>query len=193
MLTTHHGANEVGSCRLPKESYSYLNPVALGNIDSLQSIKFKGTLCGHILEIDCGKGLQNIIITNSNLGGGLDLYASSWNKLTKNKSPGQEYCSVRFTALNPFSSTNNFKCYHATGETSNQNYRSITLLNTGDKILKGASLKGQKGTNYNVDPYFNLNVFATGNDIVTFYFEDNSSYNVLLKDCIDGSNKQYWS
>ena len=67
------------------------------------------------------------IIINSNLGGGLDLYASIWNKLTKNKSPGQEYCSVRFTALNPFSSTNNYKCYHATGETSNQNYRSINF------------------------------------------------------------------
>ena len=192
MLTTYHGATEVGSCRLPKESYSYLNPVALGNIDSLQAIKFKGTLCGHILEIDCGNGIQNIIITNSNLGGGLDLYASSWNKVTNNKSPGQEYCSVKFTNKNPFR-TRKYKCYHATGEASNQYYRSITLLNTGSKILKGASLNGQQGTNYNVDSYFNLNVYATENDLVTFYFEDYSSYNVRLKDCINGSNKQLWS
>ena len=31
-------------------------------------------MCGHIFTINCGKGDLDIIVTNSNLGNGLDLY-----------------------------------------------------------------------------------------------------------------------
>ena len=64
-------------------------------------------LCGHILRIDCGNGELNIIVTNSNLGGGLDLYSSTtWPQATNNKPPGQVKCSVQLTSSNPVSGKN---------------------------------------------------------------------------------------
>ena len=61
-------------------------------------------LCGHILRIDCGNGPLDIIVTNSNLGGGLDLYSTStWPKATNNQPPGEAHCSVQLTNINPVS------------------------------------------------------------------------------------------
>ncbi len=56
VLATRHAVNEVGACKLSGSNYAVTNPVALGNI----------------------------IITNSNYGGGLDLYVSTRDKLTNN-------------------------------------------------------------------------------------------------------------
>ena len=67
------------ACALPKASYTTDFLFALGDIDSLKHLKFTPDLCGHILRINCGNGPLDIIITNSNLGGGLDLYSrSTW-------------------------------------------------------------------------------------------------------------------
>ena len=179
VLTTYHGAKESGSCRLPSESYAYINPVALGNIDSLKNIKFQGNLC-NVLQIDCGKGKLYITVSNSNLGGGLDLYASSWNKATNYLSPGQQYCSVQLTSLNSLTS-NNPRCYHATTETQNQYYRSVGLLNTGGKIVTKAVYKGINGVNNGGDFYYTFDGYGTTSDQVTFYFQDGSSYSVSFK------------
>jgi hypothetical protein len=75
VLATRHAAYEAGACSLPQQSYAVTNPVALGNIDSLGYLKFQPELCGQVLQVDCGNGPLNIIVSNSNLGGGLDLYA----------------------------------------------------------------------------------------------------------------------
>jgi hypothetical protein len=83
VLATCHDACEIGACALPSSNYAVFNPVALGNIESLKYLKFHPELCGQILEVNCGYGSLNIIITNSNYGGGLDLYASTWDILTK--------------------------------------------------------------------------------------------------------------
>jgi len=192
VLTTYHGAKESGSCRLPSEDYAYTNPVALGNINSLQYIKFQGNLCGHVLQIDCGKGKLYITVTNSNLGGGLDLYASSWNKATNYLSPGQQYCSVQLTSLNSLNS-NSPKCYHATTETQNLYYRSVGLLNTGGKIVTKAVYKGINGVNNGGDFYYTFNGYGTNSDQVTFFFQDGTTYSVPLSNCLDNSNYQIWS
>jgi len=192
VLTTYHGATESGACRLPAESYAFTNPVALGNINSLQSIKFQGNLCGHVLQVNCGKGILNIIVSNSNLGGGLDLYASSWNKATNYLSPGQQYCSIQFTSQNSLTSSAP-KCYFADGETTNQYYRSVGLLNTGGKIVKSATFNGVNGANNGQDFYYNFNVFGTSKDQVNFYFQDGSSYSVAIGNCLSGAKKQMWS
>ena len=94
VLATRHGATEIGACSLPQGDYTVNKPVALGDIASLGYLKFRPDLCGHILRVDCGNGPLNIIVTNSNLGGGLDLYASSWSIATNNKPPGETKCSV---------------------------------------------------------------------------------------------------
>ena len=61
-------------------------------------------MCGHIVRIDCGHGPLDTIVTNSNPGGGLDLYsASTWLKATHNQASGQAHCSVQLTNINPIS------------------------------------------------------------------------------------------
>ncbi|CAF0937648.1 unnamed protein product [Adineta ricciae] len=100
--TTRHGATEHGACALPTSNYAVVNPVALGNIESLKDLKFRPQLCGHVLNVDCGHGSLDIIVTNSNLGGGLDLYGSTWDKLTNHKPPGITSCKVRLTDRNAF-------------------------------------------------------------------------------------------
>ena len=74
---TRHENHGGDACALPRVSYTTYYPFALGNIESLGHLKFKPDLCGHILNIDCGHGPLDIIITNSNYGGGLDLYSQS--------------------------------------------------------------------------------------------------------------------
>ena len=61
-------------------------------------------LCGHVLRIDCGNGALDIIVTNSNYGGGLDLYSeTTWPTATNNQPPGEARCSVQLTDRNPLS------------------------------------------------------------------------------------------
>lgn len=76
---TRHENGGGDACALPQASYTTDNPFALGSIDSLGHLKFRPDLCGHILNIDCGHGPLDIIITNSNYGGGMDLYSrTTW-------------------------------------------------------------------------------------------------------------------
>ena len=164
----------------------------MGNINELGNLKFSPALCGHILKVNCGKGDVNVIVTNSNLGGGLDLYESSWNKGTNNLSPGIQYCSVQLTSLNIFTSAG-YVCYHATGETGNMWYRNVGLLNIKDKIVTKATFNNINGVPQSSSPYFAFNGFGNVNMPVIFYFSDGSKYSVTLRDCKNGSNKHYWS
>lgn len=101
--TTYHGAHEAGACELPVSYYVVQYPVALGTIDSLKHLKFRPELCGRVLQIDCGKGLLDMVMMNSNYGGRLDLYASTWKKLINNMPPGVTACSAQLSSRNPFS------------------------------------------------------------------------------------------
>ena len=81
VLTTFHGAYEAGACKLPAQgSYTVSYAVALGNVPALGNLKYTNSMCGHILTVNCGNGDVDIIVMNSNLGGGLDLYGSTWNR-----------------------------------------------------------------------------------------------------------------
>ncbi|CAF4393866.1 unnamed protein product, partial [Rotaria sordida] len=53
VLATRHGAYESGACALPNSNYAVVNPVALGDIGTLQQLKFRPDLCGHVLKVDC--------------------------------------------------------------------------------------------------------------------------------------------
>ena len=109
VLTTYHGANEAGACKLPAQgSYSVMYAVALGDLPTLGSLKYTNSMCGHILTVNCGNGDVDIIVMNSNLGGGLDLYGSTWNRYTTAPRRTCVYAShaVRFDML-----TNNFMIY----------------------------------------------------------------------------------
>jgi hypothetical protein len=39
----------------------------------------------------------------------------------------------------------------------------------------------------------NFNFYTSNTDVVTFYFNDGSSYRVALNNCAAGSNKKYWN
>ena len=194
MRTTYHGANEVGSCQLPSQSYSTAFPVALGNIDSLGDLKFSSNLCGHILSVKCGSGPEvNVIVTNSNLGGGLDLYASSWNRATNWASPGVQSCNVQMTSKNIFT-FDGYVCYFATGETNNQWYRNVGLLNIKEKIVVSATYNGITGRLQSNAPYFEFNGQGDGNAPVIFRFSDGSTHSVPLNQCKSGGDpKQMWN
>jgi hypothetical protein len=77
VLATRHVNGGGDACALPATAYAVNYPFALGSIDALAHLKFKPDLCGHVLSINCGYGSLDIIITNSNYGGGLDLYSQS--------------------------------------------------------------------------------------------------------------------
>ena len=190
--TTRHAANEIGACELPQGDYSVLNPVALGNIDSLSYLKFDPKFCGHILRINCGNGDLDIIVTNSNLGGGLDLYASTWSKATGNLPPGITQCSVQLTSRNLFN-TDGYRCFHATGETNNAYYRNVGLLNTNGRLVTGAQFKGIWGQHRGPNPYWAFDGQGSNNDKVTFYFEDGGSFLVPLSSCASGADKKVWN
>lgn len=119
------------------------------------------------------------------------MYTSTWIKAIGYKPPGRSSCSVKLTSKNTFKS-NGYKCYHATGETQNQHYRNVGLLNTNDKIVSRATFKGIEGAHRGNNPYYAFDVYGTVDDYVTFYFTDGGSYSVQLKYCLDGSKKKYW-
>ena len=188
--STRHAGVETGSCLLPAAGYSTLYPLALGDIDSLQFLKFRADLCGHIVTINCGKGPLDVVISNSNLGGGLDLYASTWNKLTNSLPPGVTQCSIQLSSNNLFN-FGGYKCFHQTSEV-NSYYRNVALLNTGSRIVKSAKFKGVNGAHRGGNPYYAFDGFGAGEDVVSFFFEDGGSFDVKLKDC-KFSNHQTWS
>ena len=167
--------------------------MALGDISSLGNLRFNASLCGHVLAIQCGSGpVVNMIIANSNLGGGLDLYTSTWKKATNNASPGVQSCSVQMTSQNLFASSG-YQCYYANGETNNAYYRSVGLLNIKDKIVISATYNKINGVLQSSQPYFQFNGQGTGSMPVTFRFSDGSTYSVSLSQCKSGASKQIWS
>ncbi|UJR07340.1 hypothetical protein I4U23_011627 [Adineta vaga] len=192
--TTRHGATEHGACALPASDYAVVNPVALGNIDSLKNLKFRPELCGHILNVDCDHGSLDIIVTNSNLGGGLDLYGSTWDKLTNNKAPGITSCSVKLTDRNAF----NFhgpRCYYNPGApVDNSYYKNIGLLNTNGRLVVKATIDGRSGVHHGANPYYAFNFGPIHNNKqVIFTFEDGNTHSVFLRDCKKQQTQQTWS
>lgn len=182
----------MGACELPRADYSVRSPVALGDISSLAHLRFNPKLCGQILRVNCGPGDLDIIVTNSNLGGGLDLYASTWSIATGNKPPGVTECSVQLTERNIFN-FDGYRCYHATGETTNNYYRNVGLLNTKGRLVVNAEFKGIWGQHRGNNPYWAFDGFGTNDDFVTFYFENGGTHRVRLGDCASGADKQIWS
>jgi hypothetical protein len=66
------------ACALPRSNYAFYYPFALEDIGELGDLQFRPDLCGHVLNIQCGDGPNlDIIVTNSNQGGGIDLYSKS--------------------------------------------------------------------------------------------------------------------
>lgn len=194
VLATRHAAHEPGACALPALNYAVTNPVALGSIESLQHLKFKPELCGQILQVDCGNGPLNIIVTNSNYGGGLDLYASTWDRLTNNKPPGETSCSVQLTSLNAF----NFdgpRCFYKPGtDFGNAYYHNVGLLNTNGRKVIRATIDDRSGEHRGDNPSHAFDFGPIdGNKEIRFTFDDGNTYSVYLRDCEYQQNEQYWS
>ena len=190
--TTFHGASENGACSLPAETYSSSYPLALGDIPSLGGLRFTPDLCGHVLRVNCGRGALNVIVTNSNLGNGLDLYTSAWRRATNSMSPGITSCSVQMTSHSLFRRSG-YVCYHATGETNNPYYRNVGLLNVRNKLVVRATYNGMNGAHRGNNPYYAFDGFGREDQRVRFYFSDGTSHSVLLRDCRSGEKKQMWS
>jgi len=147
-----------------------------------------------VIRIDCGHGALDVVITNSNIGGGLDLYSkSAWPKLTDNASPGETKCSVQLSSRNPLSG-GAFQCYYEPGTgTNNAYYRSIGLLNTGSKIVTGATLGGQLVNHAGPNPYYAFTGRAIDiNEQVIFSFNDGSTHSVRFSDCKSVGSRHRW-
>jgi len=196
VLATKHAAKESGACQLPEGNYvDGIHPVALGNIPSLHSLKHRPGLCGHILRIDCGKGAKDIIVTNANLGGGLDLYGSAWDLATGHMPPGQAYCSMQLTKRNMLKD-NGPRCYYAPeSEKHNPYFHLLSLFNTGGKILKSATLDGRRGNFNSITAYFAFHGGPVNKDSakVLFEFEDGSNHAVNLRECAKEGKMRIWS
>lgn len=194
MLTTCHSATESGACELPEATYMYDKPVALGNIPALQYLAYRPGMCGHVLSVDCGHGPVEIIVSNANLGGGLDLYQSSWNAATDGEPPGQEWCSVELTDNNIFNFDSPVCYYQPTSEKYNDYCHILGIFNTGGRIAQSATLDNQSGSFNGIGPYFAFYFGPVSQEAtVVFTFEDGSSHSVTLKDCIREDNRHIWS
>ena len=194
VLATRHGAYEAGACALPAASYAVTNAVALGSINSLSHLKFKPELCGQVLRVDCGNGPLNIIITNSNYGGGLDLYGSTWDRLTANKPPGETSCSVQLTSQNAF----NFdgpRCYYKPGtDYGNAYYHNVGLLNTSGRKVVRATIDNRAGEHRGDNPYYAFDFGPIDdNKQVIFTLDDGNTQSVSLRDCQYKGSEQMWS
>jgi len=193
VLATRHGAFESGACALPKWSYGVVYPVALGDIAELQHLKFKPELCGHILTVDCGRGSLDIIINNSNLGGGLDLYGSTWDRLTNNQPPGQTKCSVKLSTRNALVAADNICFYKPGTDFGNRYYHNVGLLNTGDKLVTSATIGNKIGAHRGANPYFAFDGEVNDSEQIKFTLSDGSVKYVYLRDCIYLREEQMWS
>jgi hypothetical protein len=196
VLTTKHSATESGSCQLPAATYaSGLYPVALGDIASLGDITYSPGMCGHVLRLNCGNGNVDLIISNSNLGGGLDLYASAWNLATNNAAPGQKYCTVQRTDGLPLASYSGPVCYYSPeGEKNNDYYKLLGLFNTGSKTVASASYNGVKANFNGVTSYLAFyNGPFNSDSKVTFTFTDGTTHTVKVSDCVKENSLKIWS
>ncbi len=161
----------------------------------LGNLEFQPDLCGHVIQVDCGHGALNTIVTNSNLGGGLGLYSdSAWPKATGNPELGVARCSVQLSTQNSLSGKN-FQCYYRPGsETTNAYYRNIGILNTGSKIVTGATLGGQPGNHDGPNPYYSFTGRAIDiNEEVVFTFNDGSTHSVRFSDCKSVGSEKRWN
>jgi hypothetical protein len=131
-------------------------------------------------------------VTNSNLGGGLDLYASTWNVATGGIPPGETKCNVYLSSKNSMYEPGPV-CYYASGEVNNNWYNNVGLLNTGAKIVNGAKINGKSGAHRGNNPYYAFDGHISKNSQVEFSFQDGSSTIVNLSECRNGANKQIWS
>ncbi|CAF3894741.1 unnamed protein product [Rotaria sordida] len=194
VLATRHGAREAGACALPASSYAIVHPVALGNIEALKHLKFRPDLCGQVLRVNCGNGPLDIIVTNSNLGGGLDLYASTWDKLTNNKPPGETSCTVQLTSRNAFN-FNGPRCFYKPGtDYNNAYYHNVGLLNTNGRIISRATIDNRLGEHRGANPYYAFNFGPLdANKQVVFTFEDGSTHSVFLRECEYQQSEHLWS
>lgn len=194
ILTLKHTyINDEGTCLLPSEDYAVTYPIALGNKEKLDYLKFRPQLCGHVLEIDCGNGKFDAVIMNSNLGGGLDLYNSLWEVAVtnRNKKMDEARCNVTLSKKNPFKSPG-YRCYFGSDQTDNLYFRSVGLFNTNGKVVVGAQFNGRNGT-LSENGYFNFYNFGTDEDLVIFYFEFGETFSLYLKNCLAKLKNQKWS
>ena len=161
-------ANDDHTSLAVKQNDAIRYPVALGTIDSLKDLKFRPELCGQILEVNCCHGTLHLIVVNSNIGGGLDLYSTSWARLTRNKPPGQTSCSVKLSSHNAF----------------DFNGRRVTR----------ATIDGRQGEHRGDNPYFVFDFGPIdGNKQIIFYLDDGSKTAVYLRNCEYQKQNKYWS
>ena len=194
LATRHVHGGGADACALPQVQYNAVDPFALGDA-GLENLGFQPDLCGHVFQIDCGQGALNIIVTNSNFGGGLGLYSeSAWPKATGNNPHlWQARCSVQLSTQNPLYG-GDCQCYYKPGtETNNAYYRNIGILNTGSKIVTGATLGGQAGNHAGPNPYYAFTIRAIDvNEEVVFSFNDGSTHSVRFSDCKSVGSEELW-
>uniref|UniRef100_A0A915JBS5 Apple domain-containing protein n=1 Tax=Romanomermis culicivorax TaxID=13658 RepID=A0A915JBS5_ROMCU len=195
ILATRHVNGGGDACALPSANYVVNLPFALGSVAELGYMSFKPDLCGHVLNIDCGNGAMDIIITNSNYGGGMDLYSdATWPRATNNKPPGEARCSAQLVNKNSIAGSS-YQCFYKPGTgTNNPWYRNVGLLNTEGKLVTGATVDGRSGQHRGDNPYyaFDLGRAIDANEEITFNFDDGSSHKVRFSQCVDTGSEQQW-
>ncbi|KAJ3121095.1 hypothetical protein HK100_012524, partial [Physocladia obscura] len=140
-----------GGCSLPIAKYSSTHSaVALGDQTALGTLSFQHYYCGQIVSINCGHGAVTAIVASTcNIGGhdcGVDMIAPTWNAATNSASPGLTTCSVALTTENPIALTTAAVCYYRpNSEFTNQYFKILGVLNTGGRLVSGATVRSSAG------------------------------------------------
>lgn len=141
-------------------------------------------LCGHLLRVNCGKGDVDVLVNNLNSDvSGLGLYASAWSRVTRDKTSKVTSCRVvELSHRHAIINSTDPMCFYAPGYIEDSNYHELGLLNTGSRIVSGASLNGFLGEydSKKSNLYYKFNVFADKSYNVTFQFEDIGNFPCLL-------------
>ena len=185
ILTTYYDSNDNATCNLPTY-FNFSTPyrVALGDISSLGSLKFSPSLCGHILSVQCALGpAVNVMVVNTNVGGGLGLYIPSWIRATLNASPGNQSCSVQMTSNNTFLTPGPI-CFYLPRMPADNWQFAVGLLNVGNKLVTNATQNGIRGLLQSSAPYFEFKQTIDVAKPVIFGFSDGSVQQVLFGSCI---------
>lgn len=191
-------SSDSGGCQLPAGNYAITNALALGQETALGDLAWVPSLCGQVLNVNCGHStVQAVVASTCNLGStscGTDMIAKTYNLATNNASPGEVKCTVTLSTTNPLSASGPQCYYRPTSPTGNEYYANLGVFNTSGKQVVSAAINNIVGKVDSGDGYYTFNsdgkTLFTSNVPVTFTYNDGSTSKFTLSQCQNAGNVQ---